>query len=106
MKKQNKIPAGVIKRMKNYPEFYQDVWKACALIPKGEVRTYGWIAKRINRPLAARAVGQALAKNPFSPVIPCHRVISSNGQLTGFSAPGGIKKKAAMLKKEKWNGKI
>jgi len=92
--------------MKLYPDFYQAVWSACAEIPKGEVRTYGWIAVKINRPKSARAVGQALAKNPFSPQIPCHRVIGSTGKLTGFSGTGGIKGKAALLKKEGWNGKF
>ncbi len=100
------IPAAILKKMKNYPLFYQAVWKACAEIPAGEVRSYGWIAKKIKKPGAARAVGQALAKNPFSPTIPCHRVVSATGELTGFSAPGGIKKKAALLKEEGWDGKI
>ncbi len=102
----NKIPAAVLKEMKNHPPFYQAVWKACAQIPKGKVRSYGWIAAFIGKPKAARAVGQALAKNPFSPVIPCHRVVSANGKLTGFSAPGGVQKKAALLKEEGWNGKL
>ncbi len=102
----NKIPASVFKKMKSYPPFYQAVWRACAEIPKGEVRSYGWVAVKIGKPKAARAVGQALAKNPFSPIIPCHRVVSSAGKLTGFSAPGGLKKKAALLSEEGWNGKI
>ena len=101
-----KIPKAILKKMEDYPLFYQAVWKACAEIPKGKARSYGWIAKKIKKPGAARAVGQALAKNPFSPIIPCHRVVSAAGKLTGFSAPGGIKKKADLLKEEGWDGKI
>jgi methylated-DNA-[protein]-cysteine S-methyltransferase len=85
-----KLSAKILKDMKTYPPFYQKVWKACAQIPKGTVRTYGWIAKKIGSPHAARAVGQALAKNPFSPKVPCHRVVGANGKMTGFSAPGGV----------------
>ncbi|MBI5244728.1 MAG: MGMT family protein [Elusimicrobia bacterium] len=86
--------------MKDYPEFYQKVWKACARIPRGQVRTYGWIARRIGRPKAARAVGQALGKNPFAPAVPCHRVVGADGSMTGFSAPGGVAAKKRLLLKE------
>lgn len=95
-----KISKNVLQRMKRYPRFYQAVWKACAAIPKGEVRTYGWIARQIGKPKAARAVGQALGKNPFAPLIPCHRVVGANGSLTGYSASGGVKTKRRMLLKE------
>ena len=94
------LPAKILKKMKRYPPFYQKVWKATAGIPKGQVRTYGWIARKIGRPGAARAVGQALGKNPFSPKIPCHRVVGANGKMTGFSAPGGVTAKRRLLKKE------
>ncbi|MFA6002550.1 MAG: MGMT family protein [Elusimicrobiota bacterium] len=90
----------ILDQMKRYPPFYQSVWKACARIPKGQVRTYGWIARQIGKPNAARAVGQALGKNPFSPTVPCHRVVGVNGKLTGFSAPGGIAAKRRLLKRE------
>jgi methylated-DNA-[protein]-cysteine S-methyltransferase len=73
---------------------------ACAEIPKGETRTYGWIAKKIGQPKAARAVGRALGANPFAPTIPCHRVVGANGKLTGYSGPGGISQKRKMLLKE------
>lgn len=95
-----KIPKKIQEQMKSYPEFYQKVWKACAEIPKGEVRTYGWIAKRIGKPHASRAVGQALGKNPFAPTIPCHRVVGSTGALTGYSGRGGVETKKRMLIKE------
>ncbi len=94
------IPASIRKKMKEYPTFYQQVWAICAKIPRGEVRTYGWIAKKIGRPQSARAVGRALGANPFAPTIPCHRVVGTNGQMTGYSGPGGITMKREMLRKE------
>ena len=97
MKLSKKIRDG----MRAYPEFYRKVWLACAEIPKGQVRTYGWVAKRIGRPKAARAVGQALGKNPFSPLVPCHRVVGCDGKLTGFSGRGGIAAKRRMLLAER-----
>lgn len=95
-----KLPKAILEKMTSYPDFYQKVWKACAEIPKGETRTYGWIAARIGKPKAARAVGQALGKNPFAPTVPCHRVVGSTGKLTGFSAPGGVAAKRRLLVKE------
>ena len=86
--------------MKPYTAFQQKVWKACAEIPKGQTRTYGWIARRIGRPGAARAVGTALGKNPFAPAIPCHRVVPSNGKLGGYSGKGGVRAKSALLRRE------
>lgn len=94
------FPRRILKRMQDYPAFYQAVWKICASIPKGEMRTYGWIARRLGKPRAARAVGQALAKNPFAPLVPCHRVIGSDGRLTGFSGPGGLQAKRRLLERE------
>ncbi len=95
-----KLSAAILKRMKDYPPFYQAVWKACAEIPRGQVRTYGWVARCLGKPHAARAVGQALAKNPFAPIVPCHRVVGCDGKLVGFSAPGGIPAKRRLLQKE------
>ena len=66
-------------------DFQRRVWAACACVPEGKVTTYGDIAKMIGCPGSARAVGQALSKNPFAPTIPCHRVVGSNRFLTGFS---------------------
>jgi O-6-methylguanine DNA methyltransferase len=96
-----KIPENVSARMKAYPPFYQTVWRCCAEIPKGQTRTYGWIARHIGRPGAARAVGRALAANLFAPLIPCHRVVRSDGTLGGYSALGGRAAKRRMLEKEK-----
>jgi methylated-DNA-[protein]-cysteine S-methyltransferase len=78
--------------------FQKEVWQALATIPFGETRTYGEIARQIGRPKAVRAVGAANGKNPISIVVPCHRVIGSNGKLTGFA--GGLNTKAALLKLE------
>ena len=69
-------------------------------IPKGTVKTYSQVAKGIGKPLAARAVANAIGKNPYAPRIPCHRVIRSDGSLGGYSGKGGIKTKKMLLKKE------
>jgi methylated-DNA-[protein]-cysteine S-methyltransferase len=80
-----------------YTSFQQAVWKAAAEVPYGETRSYGWIAKRIKRPKAVRAVGQALGANPVPIVVPCHRVISASGKIGGFSGGLGMKKKLLEL---------
>ncbi len=77
--------------------FQRTVWKAVQGIPYGQVRTYQWVAKRIKKPDAMRAVGNALASNPLPIIIPCHRVIRMDGDLGGFSAPAGIRLKEALL---------
>jgi O-6-methylguanine DNA methyltransferase len=100
-----KIPKDIIEKMKNYPNFYVKIWKACFKIPAGKTLTYLQLAKNIGAPKTARAVGTALSKNPFAPVIPCHRVIRTDGKMGGYSAIGGIKKKLRMLKYEKKTGK-
>jgi len=61
--------------------FQKQVWQAARQIPHGETRSYGWIAKQIGKPRAARAVGHALGKNPFLVIVPCHRVIAGDGTL-------------------------
>ena len=81
-------------------KFQLDVWKYLITIPKGQLRTYSQVAKAINNPKAVRAVANAIAKNPYAPIIPCHRVIRSDGGLGGYSAPGGVKIKKKLLKKE------
>ena len=80
-------------------EFQRQVWQAAQQIPHGETRSYGWIAKQIGKPQAARAVGQALGKNPFLIVVPCHRVIAGDGTLGGFGC--GLPAKQKLLKLEK-----
>lgn len=91
----------VLKEMKGYPAFYQKAWKACMRIPAGETRSYKWLAKQAGSPKAARAAAMAMRNNPFAPLVPCHRVIRSDGSIGGYSGPGGVKKKIQLLKKEK-----
>ncbi|MCR4378452.1 MAG: methylated-DNA--[protein]-cysteine S-methyltransferase [Rhodospirillales bacterium] len=79
--------------------FQQQVWRAVQEVPYGCTATYGDIAKKIGRPHAFRAVGAANGKNPISIVIPCHRIIASTGNLTGYA--GGIEIKAALQALEK-----
>ena len=79
--------------------FQKQVWEAARLIPYGETRSYGWVAQQIGKPRAARAVGQALGKNPFLIIVPCHRVIAGDGTLGGFG--GGLEMKEKLLKLEK-----
>ena len=90
----------VIEKMKGYTAFQRAVWTACMEIPAGQTRSYKWIAERIGRPGAVRAVGNALGANPFAPVVPCHRVIRSDGGLGGFSAAGGTAAKRRLLDRE------
>ena len=80
--------------------FQLTVWKYLRKIPKGTVKTYSQIANDIGKPLAVRAVANAIGKNPHPPKIPCHRVIRSDGSLGGYSGKGGIKTKKMLLKKE------
>lgn len=72
--------------------FQQKVWKKLREIPYGECRSYKWVAKEIGQPLAARAVGMANNKNPVPPIVPCHRVIGSDGSLTGYASGISVKK--------------
>lgn len=94
------LPKRILAELSGYPPFHQRVWRECAKIPKGRTVTYGELAKRLGKPGAARAVGQALGANPFAPIVPCHRVVAANG-LGGFSAKGGIQAKMRLLRKER-----
>jgi O-6-methylguanine DNA methyltransferase len=78
--------------------FQRKVWENTSLIPFGETRSYGWVAEQIDKPRAARAVGQALGKNPLPIIIPCHRVLTSDGKLGGFT--GGVEVKQRLLNLE------
>lgn len=81
-------------------KFQQLVWNEIEKIPYGETRSYKDIAVSIGKPRAARAVANACAKNPTPIKRPCHRVICSNGQLGGYSGPGGIETKKKLLEQE------
>lgn len=79
-------------------DFQKSVWAALLTIPFGETRSYADIARQIGRPTAMRAVGAANGRNPISIIAPCHRVVGSNGTLTGFA--GGLAAKAYLLQHE------
>ena len=81
-------------------KFQLKVWSYLRKIPRGSVKTYSQVAKDIGKPLAVRAVANAIGKNPYAPKIPCHRVIRSDGSLGGYSGKGGVKTKRFLLKKE------
>ena len=81
-------------------KFQKKVWNYLKTIRKGTVKTYKQVAIAINRPKSARAVANAVGKNPFAPKIPCHRVIRSDGSLGGYSGKGGVKTKKLLLKRE------
>jgi methylated-DNA-[protein]-cysteine S-methyltransferase len=82
------------------PPFQRRVYELARTIPSGATLSYGEVAARIGSPGAARAVGQALGKNPFAIVVPCHRVLAAGGKIGGFSADGGVSTKARMLEIE------
>ena len=88
--------------MSSVAEFNARVYETARAIPPGSTRSYGQIARAVGRPDAARAVGQALGRNPFPIVVPCHRVIGADGKLVGFSANGGVITKLKMLEIEGW----
>jgi methylated-DNA-[protein]-cysteine S-methyltransferase len=78
--------------------FQQAVWRALTAIPHGGICSYGEIAQRLGSPRAVRAVGGAVGRNPLSIIVPCHRVVGQDAQLTGYS--GGIYRKIALLAQE------
>ena len=80
--------------------FERRIYEIARAIPPGQTLTYGEIAARAGEPHAAQAVGQAMGRNPWPIVVPCHRVVGSNGKLGGFSAPGGTRTKLRILEIE------
>ena len=86
--------------LSSLPPFQQRVFEVVRRIPAGETMSYGEVAAAAGSPGAARAVGQALGRNPFPIVIPCHRVLAAGGRLGGFTATGGVSVKAKMLAAE------
>ncbi|HXS72123.1 MAG TPA: methylated-DNA--[protein]-cysteine S-methyltransferase [Patescibacteria group bacterium] len=85
--------------LRGHTGFEQDVWRKALEIPRGEVRPYGWIAAEIGRPKAVRAVGTALGHNPVPLIVPCHRVVRSDGFIGQYSL-GGPHNKRAVLTEE------
>ncbi|WGJ15106.1 methylated-DNA--[protein]-cysteine S-methyltransferase [Methylocapsa sp. D3K7] len=83
--------------MEGLPPFHRRVYEAARAIPFGAAVTYGELARRSGVPGAARAVGQALARNPFAIIVPCHRVLAAGGKTGGFSASGGAATKLRLL---------
>jgi methylated-DNA-[protein]-cysteine S-methyltransferase len=79
------------------PPFHRRVYDAARKLGPGTMTTYGALAERVGAQGAARAVGQALARNPFALIVPCHRVVASNGRMGGFSTDGGVATKLRLL---------
>lgn len=74
-------------------DFERGVYRAVLMIPKGEVRSYKWVAVKTGRPLSSRAVGNALNKNPYPGDVPCHRVVRSDGSIGGFARGASAKRR-------------
>jgi methylated-DNA-[protein]-cysteine S-methyltransferase len=83
--------------MTGIPDFYRRVYEVVRAIPPGNTLTYGDVAQRLGMPALAQAVGQAMSRNPFAPIVPCHRVLAAGGKDGGFSANGGVATKRRML---------
>jgi methylated-DNA-[protein]-cysteine S-methyltransferase len=92
--------SGIALDFDSVTSFPRRVYEIARTIPPGETRTYGEIARVLGNPSLAREVGQALARNPFPLVVPCHRVLAANGRNGGFSAPGGVSTKLRLLEIE------
>jgi methylated-DNA-[protein]-cysteine S-methyltransferase len=90
--------------MEDVPPFERSVYEVARTIPPGDTLSYGEIARRLGAPDAARDVGQALGRNPFAIVVPCHRVMAAGGKLGGFSARGGAATKRRLLSVERARG--
>jgi methylated-DNA-[protein]-cysteine S-methyltransferase len=84
----------------DWTDFELDVWQACRRIGYGQTRSYKHLAEYVGRPGGARAVGTAMSRNPCPIVVPCHRVVKSDGSLGGFSSPGGVDQKRQLLEME------
>ena len=89
--------ATVVLDMTGVPEFNRRVYDVARAIPPGQTLSYGEVAARLGERGAAQAVGQALGRNPFPIVVPCHRVLAAGGAVGGFSAPGGTRTKLRLL---------
>jgi methylated-DNA-[protein]-cysteine S-methyltransferase len=92
----------IVLDMENVPEFDRRVYEIARTVPRGGTISYGDIAKQLGDVTLARDVGQVLGHNPFPPIVPCHRVLSADGKMHGFSASGGVAMKLRMLTIEGW----
>jgi len=93
--------AGAELDMASIPDFDRRVYELARTIPPGSTMTYGEVARTLGEePMRAREVGIALARNPFAPIVPCHRVVAAGGKLGGYSAPGGTATKRRLLEIE------
>ena len=92
---------GIVLDPSGVSEFERRVYAIARAIPRGATLSYGEVARRLGDASLARAVGRALGRNPFAPVVPCHRVLAANGRIGGFSAQGGASLKARMLLAER-----
>jgi methylated-DNA-[protein]-cysteine S-methyltransferase len=93
--------AGIEVDLSSADAFEREVYSAARAIPRGEVRTYGELARSLGRPGASRAVGAALGRNPIPIIVPCHRILAASGKSGGFSAPGGTATKFRLLSIER-----
>jgi len=82
--------------LEGFPPFFRRAWRAAMRIAPGQVRTYGQVAAMVGAPRSARAVGGAMAANPFPLIVPCHRVVAAAG-MGGYSGPGGLQLKKMLL---------
>ena len=87
--------------LRDAPPFFAVAWEACRRIPPGETRSYAWLAAEAGRPGAPRAAGQAMARNKFPLLVPCHRVVRSDGSLGGFGGSIGLPLKRRLLALER-----
>lgn len=94
---QNVSLADIELDMSGIPVFHQRIYVAARRIPVGTTLTYGELAAQVDSPNSARAVGQALGRNPFAILVPCHRVVGASGKLVGFTAHGGTTTKQRLL---------
>ncbi len=97
----NSVQKARLKVLKNksFTPFEIGVYRAVCSIPWGETRSYAWVAGKLRSPASSRAVGRALNKNPFTLIIPCHRVIRQDGSTGGFSEGNKLKKRLLELEK-------
>jgi methylated-DNA-[protein]-cysteine S-methyltransferase len=92
--------SGITLDLDSVTSFPRRVYEIARTIPPGQTLTYGQVAAKLGNPSLAREVGQALARNPFPLVVPCHRVLAAHGKSGGFSAPGGVTTKLRLLEIE------